>query len=96
MGTISKDDGIITVMLMRLQRQRLPHVFALHQKVISGKVLDDYDIHFLDIVCCEARNCHVFCRSHPEYNDLFSQVTHFYNEIASVALENEKLKHPGT
>ena len=32
--------------------------------------------------------------SHPEYNDLFSQVTHFYNEIASVALENEKQKHP--
>ncbi|MGB5307765.1 MAG: hypothetical protein WBN45_02595 [Arenicellales bacterium] len=90
METVSKDDGIITVMLLRLRRQRLPHVFALHKKVLSGNVLDDYDISFLDIVCSEAKNCHAFCQQHPEYNDLFSQVTHFYNEIASVALENEK------
>ena len=83
-------------MLLRLQRQRLPHVFALHEKVLSGAVLDDYDISFLDIVYCEAKNCHAFCQHHPEYNDLFSRVTHFYNEIASTALENEKQQRTST
>ena len=96
MNSISKDDGIITVMLLRLQRQRLPHVFALHEKVLSGAVLNDYDIIFLDIVYCEAKNCHAFCKHHPEYNDLFCRVTHFYNEIASTALENEKGQRTST
>lgn len=90
MNSISKEDGIMTVMLLRLQRQRLPRVFALHEKVLSGAVLNDYDISFLEIVYYEAKNCHAFCKHHPEYNDLFSRVTHFYNEIASTALENEK------
>jgi len=93
MNSISKDDGIITVLLLRLQRHRLPHVFALHKKVLNGELLDDYDIRFLDTVYCEAKSCHGFCRHHPEYNDLFSRVTHFYNEIATTALENEKQQH---
>ena len=90
MNSVSKDDGIITVMLLRLKQQRLPRVFALHEKVLRGDQLDDYDIGFLDRVCCEAKNCHLFCQNHPEYNDLFSRITHFYHEIALTALENEK------
>ena len=90
MDTLSKEDGIITVMLLRLQRQRLPHLLALHKKVLSGDLLDDYDISFLDIVCGEAKNCHVFCKDHQEYNNLFSQIAHFYNVISTTALENQK------
>ena len=90
MQDISKDHGIITVMLLRLKQQRLPRIFALHEKVLRGDVLDDYDIRFLDSVCCEAQNCHFLCQHYPEYNDLFSRVTHFYHEIAATALKNEK------
>lgn len=95
MNGLSRDDGIITVMLQRLKRQRLPHVFVLHEKVLSGSRLDDYDIRFLDIVYYEAKNCHSFCKYRPEYNDLFSRLVHLYKEIASAALENEKQKHSG-
>ena len=94
MNGISKDDGIITVMLLRLKQQRLPRVFAMHEKVLRGDVLDDDDIGFLDSVCCEAKNCHFLCQHHPEFNDLFSRVTHFYHEIAITALANEKQKSP--
>jgi hypothetical protein len=90
MDNLSRDDGIITVMLLRLKQQRLPRIFAIHEKVLRGDVLDDYDIGFLDRVCSEAKTCHVFCQHHPEYNDLFSRITHFYHEIAFTALENEK------
>jgi len=90
MDNMSKEDGIITVMLLRLKQQRLPRVFALHEKVLRGGVLDDYDIGFLNNVCCEAKNCHIYCQHHPEYNDLFSRLTHFFHEIATTALENEK------
>ena len=90
MESISKDYGIITVMLLRLKQQRLPRIFALHEKVLRGDQLDDYDINFLDSVCCEAKNCHFMCQHHPEYNDLFSRITHFYHDIALAALENEK------
>lgn len=94
MNSVSKDNGIITVMLLRLKQQELPRIFAMHEKVIRGDVLDDYDIGFLDNVCCEAKSCHLLCQRHPEYNDLFSRITHFYHEIALTALENEKLHHP--
>ncbi len=90
MNGVSKEDGIITVMLLRLKQQRLPRVFALREKVLRGDALDDYDINFLDNTCCEAKNCHALCQHHPEYNDIFSRVTHFYHEIATMALENEK------
>ena len=89
----TKDYGVITVMLLRLKQQMLPRVFALQEKVLGGGVLDDYDLDFLNNVCCDARNCHAYCRHHPEYNDLFSRVTHIYHEITKTALENERRHH---
>ncbi len=93
MSGLSKEDAIITVMLHRLEHQRLPRVFDLQEKVFNGEILNDYDISFLNIVCGEAKNCHRYCKSHPEYNDLFSRVTHCFHEIVVTALENEKRLH---
>ena len=92
MNTITKDDGIITVLLLRLKQQRLPRVFALHEKVLKGEVLNDFDIGFLDSVYAETKRCHAICKNRHEYDDLFSRVTHFYHEIATTALENQKLQ----
>jgi hypothetical protein len=64
-------------------------VFALHEKVLQGEVLNDLDIVFLDNVYAETKRCHAFCKDHHEYDDLFSRVTHFYHEITTIALENE-------
>ena len=93
MSGLSKEDAIITVMLHRLEQQRLPRVFDLQEQVLNGDVLNDYDIRFLNSVCGDAKNCHVYCKNHPEYNDLFSRVTHCFHEIVVTALENEKRLH---
>ncbi len=90
MQSLSKEDGIITVMLLRLKQQRLPRIKALYEKVSHGDVLDDYDLDFLNAVCGETKNCHQFCLQHPEYDDLFCRLTHFFHKIATTALENEK------
>ena len=50
MGHLTRDDGIITVLLQRLRQQRLPRVNDLYQKVANGGVLNDLDITFLNSV----------------------------------------------
>ncbi len=89
MGHLSRDDGIITVLLLRLKQQRLPRVNDLYQKVTNGGVLNDLDITFLNNVYNETKMCHAVCKNHHEYDDLFCRVTHFYHEIATTALANE-------
>ena len=93
MGTVSKDDGVITVLLMRLNEQRLPRLFALQHKVKRGDSLNDYDIAFLNQVCYEVRRCHEICKTHHEYDDLFCKVCHFFREITKTAVDNERKLH---
>ena len=90
MSGLSKDDGIITVLLLRLKQQRLPRVYGLYDKVSHGGILNDFDIRFLDTVCSETKKCHALCEHRHEYDELFSRVTHFYHKITTTALENEK------
>ena len=93
MNNLSKDDGIITVLLLRLKQQRLPRVYDLYEKVSNGGVLNDFDIRFLNSVCDEANRCHTYCKNRHEYDELFLRVTHFYHKIATTALENESKPH---
>ena len=93
MAEMSKDDGVITVLLIRLRQQRIPRVLALQEKVSSGDVLNDMDIDFLDSVYHEAKRCHEICKHRREFDDLFCRVTHFYHEVARSALENENHLH---
>ena len=93
MAEISKDDGVITALLMRLKQQRIPRVLALQEKVSNGNILNEMDIDFLESVYHEARRCHEICKHRHEFDELFCKVTHFYNDVARKALENETRLH---
>ena len=93
MAHMTKDDGIITALLMRLREQRLPRLFGLQYKLDHGDTLNDYDLAFLNTVCYETKQCHAICQDHHEYDELFCKVTHFYHEIAKTALYNEMHLH---
>ena len=92
MTEMSKDDGVITALLMRLKQQRIPRVLALQEKVSNGDALNELDINFLDSVYHEAVRCHEICKHRHEFDDLFCRVTHFYHEVARMALENEEAR----
>ncbi len=93
MSESSQDLGLITVLLQRLETQRLPRALSLKDKVDRGEVLDDFDIGFLEEVFAESSNVRPLVAQHPEYQDLVARMMTLYKEITDKALENEKAAH---
>lgn len=86
----SEDAGVITVLLQRLEKERLPRALDLKEKVDGGETLNDNDIAFLEQVFHDASKLGPLLDRHHEYQKLVSQVVQLYGEITDKALENEK------
>ncbi len=85
----SKDEGVITVLLQRLEQQRLPRVLDLKKKVENGELLNEFDIEFLSEVFADAERVKPLIDRHPEFADLVTKMVSLYKEITEKALENE-------
>lgn len=90
MNASKKETGIITALLQRMEKQRLPRAFALKEKVDQGKRLADYDITFLKEVFADADRIKTLIYKHPEYHEVTGQEVSLYHDITNKALENEK------
>jgi hypothetical protein len=86
----SHDLGVISVMLKRLNNERLPRVLAIKQKVDNGNRLEDWDIAYLEQSFADARQAAPLLERNPEYHDLAARLIHLYKEISDRALENER------
>ena len=90
MSENSHDTGVITVMLERLNSQRLPRALALKVKVDNGERINEFDIAFLDEVFADANQIKPLLQRHPEYQSIVSNVIDLYWEITNKALQNEE------
>lgn len=90
MAESSKDAGIIQVLLERFERQRLPRLLELKEKVDKGEMLDEWDTTYLEEVFEDAREAKPLVDQHPEIQDLYARAVHLYKEITEKALENAK------
>lgn len=86
----SNDLGVITVVLERLNKQRLPRAMSLKAKVDRGERLNDFDIAFLEQVISDARRSQPIVERHPQYQPLLAQVIGLYKAIIDKAVENEE------
>ncbi len=84
------EEGLIVVLLERLEKQRIPRLLDIQQKVDSGHSLEDFDIDFLEKSIDDARKSLPLIDRHPEYQALASKVMSLYKDITEKALGIEK------
>ena len=74
MSNSTDDEGLIEVLLERLEKQRLPRLLALKEKVDANNSLDDLDLDFLETSIADARKAIPLIDRHPQYQALAAQV----------------------
>ncbi len=90
MTDTSKEVGVIMALEERFEKQRLPRLLALKDKVDAGDVLDDSDIEFLEQVINDAMRSKPLMDRHPGWQGFCAYVIHLYEEITEKALRNEE------
>jgi len=86
------DTGIIQVILERFEKQRLPRMIEIKQRLDDGNKLNEFELEYLSEAVHDARALLPFLERHPEYEPLLSRVFHYYKIISDEALDNEGTK----
>jgi hypothetical protein len=89
MRSPSHDQGVIQVLLDRLNNQRLPRLLTLKANVEAGEPLTNSDLEFMQQVAEDAGRVKPIIDRHPEYQALVAQVLTVFADISDKALENE-------
>ena len=86
----SSEDGVILALISRFEKQRLPRLMSLKEKVDGGEVLSNEEIEFLSMVIHDAQQSKQLIDRHTEWQAFCAEVVHLYETITEKALENEK------
>ena len=84
-----ENKGVLTVVLERFEKHRLPRIMDIKELVDNGGTLNQSDINFLSQVFHDTQQYAHFVSTHDEYQNLFSEVTSLYDQITRNALNNE-------
>ena len=68
------DEIVITALLERFTKIRLPRAYDLEKKVLAGEKLSDNDITFLDSILSDAKYILGLSDKYPEYQEIVSNV----------------------
>ena len=72
------DEGLIYVLMERLEKVRLPRALSLKEKVDSGEPLDEFDLTFLEEVFSDSGKIKPLLDKHPEYHELATRMITLY------------------
>jgi hypothetical protein len=95
MKEASHDIGILSVLMQRLEKERLPRALDLKEKVDRGERLNEWDTEYLERIITDAQDALDLIDRHPEYQALYVRVADLYEEITHKALENEQGTNSG-
>ena len=86
----SHDNNLLYTFLDHYEKQLMPLLLSIQQKVSNKTRLNDYEISFLEGIYSEIQTIQPLVERHPEYQTLFSRFVDLYKDISLKALENEK------
>ena len=90
MNQAERDEGLLEVLVDRLNEQRLPRLLALQKQVYDNKALDNYDLEFLEMAIHDANTTQPLIERHPEYQKLTMEIIALYNDILKQDLKIEQ------
>jgi len=82
--------GVLIALLDRMEKQRLPRLLMLKDKVDQGNLLSERDLDFMERTLEGVRNAEPILDQKPRFQELFVKLVDLYEDISSRALENEK------
>jgi len=90
MNKVSKDKGVILVLLDRFNKQRLPRALEMKKRVDRGELLNELDHSFIKEVITDGRKLESLVKRNPEYRDIYEKAFNLWQEIIAKDLENQK------
>ncbi len=92
MDESAEELGTIYALIERFEKQRLPRLLELKERVDKGETFSESDIEFMTQVTLDAQRGKRLVDRHPEWQEFCAEVIHLYEEIAEKALDNEDTK----
>lgn len=89
-GLSNKELGVFQVVIERYNKQRLPLLLKMKEKVDKGGLLEERELAVLEESIAEAKSGEAFADKHPEFKNLVSGALKLYDHITEKALENKK------
>ena len=90
MTEISHDIGVLTTLMERLKKRRIPRALNIKEKVDRGERLNEWDKQYMKKIIADAQDALVFIEDYPEYQELYARVADLYEDITRKALKNEQ------
>lgn len=85
-----KELGVYLAVMDRFNKQRLPLLLKMKEKVDRGGTLDERELSLLEEAFAEAEAGEPFAEKHPSVREIITQAQNLYKHITEKALENEK------
>lgn len=92
MNHVPNDAALLSVLMERYEKQRLPRAQALKARVERGEPLTDFDIHFLKDVSDSINGIKSFLVRHPGCCGLATQLLNLCTDIAKQGLAQENTR----
>ncbi len=88
MNDVSKDDAVVTTLLTRFEKIRLPHALEIKKQVDAGETLTEHELMHLENVLLDSNKIKALVDERPDLQPLYAKAIHLYHEITAKALEN--------
>lgn len=82
--------GVVTALLERYTKQRLPKLLEMKERLDRGEKLDDYDMELLEAIERDRDQTLAIAKRHKALHEITMKAINLYHEITSKALENEQ------